>query len=48
MIRLLLSLFRRRSVVVTTYKVKKSDLSQLRLKKCRQLARELGMEWEES
>lgn len=46
MIKILLRLFRRRPVVVSTYKVTKTDWYQRRAEKCRQLAKELGMDWE--
>ncbi|MGO4449057.1 hypothetical protein AB4Y96_09030 [Phyllobacterium sp. TAF24] len=46
MIKLIARLLRRRPVLVSTYKVKKSDWYQRRSEKCRQLARELGLDWE--
>lgn len=46
MIKLLSRLFRRRPVVVNNFKVKKTDWYQRRSEKCRQLARELGLDWE--
>lgn len=39
------TLFRRHPVVVTTYKVEKSDWRKLHEAKLQQLANELGVEW---
>jgi hypothetical protein len=45
MIRFVLSLFRRRPVVVQTFKTQKTDFEKRREEKCQQLAKELGRDW---
>lgn len=45
MIQIIKRLFRRKPVVVNTYRVKKTDFQQERAKKCAELAREMGRQW---
>ena len=47
MIRFLLRLFRRRTVVVNTYHTQKTDWIKRHFELHRQLAEELGREWPE-
>jgi hypothetical protein len=48
MIRWLISLLRRRPIVVRTYHVEKQDWLKLHFDKHRQLAKELGRDWPEA
>lgn len=45
MIQIIKRLFRRKPVVVNTYRVEKTDWQKLRDQKCAELARQLGRQW---